>query len=84
MVTLSEQPEIICGAKTTQGPCQNQPVTGKKRCLRHGGAPGVGAPQGNKNSWKHGYYSAAAIAERKRAKEILVESQGFLRSIMDL
>ena len=35
---------------------------------------GGGAPLGNKNALKHGRYSAAAIAERRRFRELLRES----------
>jgi glucans biosynthesis protein len=31
----------------------------------HGGAKNSGAPPGNANARKHGYYSAAAKAERR-------------------
>lgn len=82
---MQEQPKQppICGAKTTQGACQNQPVAGKKRCHRHGGAPGTGAPKGNKNAWKHGQFSREAIAERRMAKQFLIESQDFLSQILN-
>lgn len=55
-----EQPHAlnICGAKTRNGrPCQSKPVKNKKRCRMHGGAKGSGAPIGNQNALKHGYYS---------------------------
>lgn len=55
-----EQPhaQSICGAKTRSGqPCKSAPVKGKKRCRMHGGAQGSGAPMGNQNALKHGYYS---------------------------
>jgi hypothetical protein len=34
----------------------------------HGGANGTGAPPGNKNALKHGFYSAAAEARRRRLR----------------
>jgi uncharacterized protein YjcR len=44
----------------------------------HGGAPGSGAPKGNQNALKHGYYSKVEIEFRqnmraiwKRAKEAM-------------
>jgi hypothetical protein len=49
-----------CGAKTRK-PCQSPAVQGKKRCRMHGGAPGSGAPRGNKNAIKHGLYTREAI-----------------------
>lgn len=39
----------------------------------HGGAKGSGAPRGNKNAFKHGYYTKEAIAERKRMSEFIRE-----------
>lgn len=62
---------VICGAKTRKGgPCRMPPVTGKTRCRMHGGTTSAskrsGAPKGNQNAFVHGYYSAAARAERKR------------------
>ena len=38
----------------------------------HGGLS-PGAPKGNLNAMKHGRYMAAAIAERRRARDILRE-----------
>ena len=58
---------LRCGAKTRRGtPCQSPAVRGKKRCRMHGGAKGSGAPLGNKNALKHGFYTKEAIAERKK------------------
>lgn len=37
----------------------------------HGGAPGSGAPRGNKNALKHGRYTRTAKEERRRAQELL-------------
>ena len=37
----------------------------------HGGAPGSGAPKGNQNALKHGFYAANAIEERRRVSELL-------------
>lgn len=72
-----EPPILICGAKTRASrPCRMPPVTGKTRCRMHGGTkPGSkktgGAPKGNRNAFVHGYYSAAARAERKRLADQL-------------
>ncbi|MBT4741251.1 MAG: hypothetical protein HN793_07165 [Rhodospirillaceae bacterium] len=60
-------PPPHCGARTRAGlPCRTPPVTGKTRCRMHGGAKASGAQPGNQNAFVHGYYSAAAKAERKR------------------
>jgi hypothetical protein len=59
-----------CGARTRRGsPCQS-PAMKNGRCRMHGG-PSTGAPKGNRNAWKHGHYSAAAIARRRAIGELL-------------
>jgi uncharacterized protein YjcR len=60
-----------CGAKTRLGkPCRSPSVNGKRRCRLHGGAPGSGAPRGNKNAFKHGGYSREVLAEREQIREL--------------
>ena len=39
----------------------------------HGGAPGSGAPRGNRNALKHGRYSATAIARRRYLRTLIRE-----------
>jgi len=63
------------------GKCQIPPVTGKKRCRMHGGAKGSGAPQGNKNAFKHGRYSREFIENRKAATSRRREWMEFFREI---
>jgi uncharacterized protein YjcR len=71
-----------CGAKTRSGrPCKSPSVHGKKRCRMHGGAPGSGAPRGNKNALKHGRYTHEAIAERTRIRELVRQAQKLLLQI---
>ncbi|WP_425474024.1 hypothetical protein [Sphingomonas montanisoli] len=48
-------------------------MKGKRRCRIHGGAPGSGAPSGNKNALRHGHYTREARAARKRARELLAK-----------
>ncbi len=58
-----------CGARTRKRtPCQS-PAMANGRCRLHGGKS-PGAPQGNRNAWKHGRYSAKAIEERRLFREI--------------
>ena len=68
-----------CGAKTKQGtPCK-APATkcsGYKRCRKHGGAKGSGAPKGNKNALKHGQYSREMI-ERRREWQKMARALGY-------
>lgn len=85
MKSEQKQPHAICGAKTRGGsPCKNPPVTGKRRCRMHGGANGSGAPMGNRNAWKHGYYTADAVSQRRQAKQLLNESIDFLSQLGDV
>ncbi len=71
-----------CGARSRAGaPCRAPAVSGKRRCWRHGGAPGTGAPRGNTNARKHGFYSKAAIAERRRLRALLREMERSLKEM---
>lgn len=66
-----------CGAKTRRGiPCPSYPVHGSRRCRMHGGK-GSGAPQGNRNAWKHGLFSAEAIRQRREAKALIRQWRQF-------
>ncbi len=73
-----------CGAKTRRGtPCQSPAVKGKNRCRMHGGAAGSGAPLGNKNALKHGFYTKEAIAERERMKDLIRDYEETLQKVAD-
>jgi glucans biosynthesis protein len=41
----------------------------------HGGAQGSGAPAGNRNALRHGFYTAEAIAERSLLKRLIRSSR---------
>lgn len=61
-----------CGAKTRSGkPCQAPAANGYRRCRMHGGAPGSGAPKGNKNAVRHGFYTKEAKGLRKQTRDLL-------------
>ncbi|MBL9028864.1 MAG: hypothetical protein JNK42_00090 [Caedimonas sp.] len=62
--------------------CQTAAVKGKKQCRMHGGAKGSGAPKGNNNAFKHGYYSANAIKIKQKIRKLLKESIEFLEKII--
>jgi uncharacterized protein YjcR len=47
----------------------------------HGGAPGSGAPHGNKNALKHGRYTRQAIQERRELQSLLRNSRTLIREI---
>jgi uncharacterized protein YjcR len=71
-----------CGAQTRSGrPCQSPSVQGKKRCRMHGGAPGSGAPRGNKNALKHGRFTREAIADRERVRELVRQARRLILQI---
>jgi hypothetical protein len=44
----------------------------------HGGAKGSGAPRGNRNAWRHGYWSAEAIEERRMIRELICRARANL------
>ena len=55
-----------CGAKTRAGtPCKNPCVKGRPRCRLHGGSRRSGAPMGNQNAYRHGYYTAENLKARR-------------------
>jgi uncharacterized protein YjcR len=73
---------LRCGAKTRSGRrCMSPAVNGKNRCRMHGGAPGSGAPKGNKNALKHGNCTEEAITERRRVRELIKLSRELLNKI---
>jgi hypothetical protein len=47
----------------------------------HGGAPGSGAPKGNRNALRHGRYTAQAIATRREMRALLRNSRELMESI---
>ena len=48
----------------------------------HGGAPGSGAPKGSQNgNYKHGRYTAEAIAECAMLRKWLRDSRGFVADL---
>ena len=59
-----------CHAQTRRGTeCQAPAVKGKRRCRMHGGT-NPGAPEGNRNAWKHGGRSAEAMAAARFLRSI--------------
>jgi hypothetical protein len=43
----------------------------------HGGAPGIGAPRGERNgNYRHGFYTAEAMAERGAVRAVLRKLAG--------
>jgi hypothetical protein len=59
-----------CGARTRSGSACQSPAMPNGRCRMHGG-PSTGAPRGNRNAYKHGLYSAEAIARRRSISALI-------------
>ena len=71
-----------CGARLrTGGTCSLPPAAGKRRCFQHGGARGSGAPAGNRNNWRDGFYSRAMKAERRWINGLIRRCLQTLREI---
>jgi uncharacterized protein YjcR len=63
-------------SRRTGRPCRSPAVRGGSVCRMHGA--GGGAPPGNRNAWKHGRYSAEAIAERRMLGQLLRQAKAIL------
>jgi uncharacterized protein YjcR len=59
-------------------------VGGRKRCRMHGGVEGSGAPKGNRNAFKHGRYSAEAIAQRREVAALIRACRDQLGAMCDV
>ncbi len=75
-----------CGARTRKGtPCRG-PAMSNGRCRMHGGkSTGPRTPEGlersRKANYKHGNYSAEAIAERRYISQLLRESREMMQEV---
>ena len=47
----------------------------------HGGAAGSGAPRGNKNAVKHGFYTRKAKAERRKIRSLVLHSRDLIQKV---
>jgi glucans biosynthesis protein len=47
----------------------------------HGGAPGSGAPPGNKNALKQWRYTREAIEERRQLRGLMRQSRSLIQEI---
>jgi hypothetical protein len=85
---LAQEPEQLrqaarCGARTRSGmPCRSPAVTGKRRCRMHGGAAGSGGPKGPRNgNYRHGRYTAEAIASRRWLRQLTRDVRALTKSL---
>ena len=69
-----------CLARTRAGtPCQKAAATGKKRCRMHGGAPGSGAPRGERNgNYRTGLHTAKPSPSGDDIRALIKGFQGAL------
>jgi hypothetical protein len=66
-----------CGARTRAGTSCRSPAMANGRCRMHGGkAPG--APPGNSHAFRHGRYSAQAVAERRKLMALVRDMKGLV------
>jgi len=80
--TSAMRASLRCGAQTrAKKPCQAPAVSGKQRCRMHGGAQGSGAPKGNQNALKHGFFTREMLEERRFMAELIRETRETLRDI---
>lgn len=71
-----------CGAKTRSGlPCRAPAVSGKARCRMHGGAAGSGAPLGNTNALKSGFFTRERIERRKAVGSLIRAARKLIEQI---
>jgi uncharacterized protein YjcR len=69
-----------CGARTRSGGSCRSPAMPNGRCRMHGGMS-PGAPKGNKNAFKHGRYTAEAIATRRRSAKLLRDARTLVKEL---
>ncbi|MBR0784889.1 HGGxSTG domain-containing protein [Bradyrhizobium iriomotense] len=80
--TLRMRASPRCGAMTRNGTaCRSPAAHGKARCRMHGGAPGCGAPPGNRNARKHGRFAGEAISERRQIGSLLGDAHKLLKEL---
>ena len=67
---LRTLPRCQAKAKSTGQRCGNPAMKGKRVCYIHGGKS-PGAPIGNQNALKYGFYTAGAIMERYHTRKFI-------------
>lgn len=83
-INLNTLPRCQAIAKYNGKRCGNPTMKDSDLCCIHAGFyKPSGAPKGNKHNLKHGLYSAETMAEKKRARQFIKETEEFLFSFVD-
>src|ERR1700726_1642240 len=69
-----------CGARTRSGSRCRSAAMPNGRCRMHGGMS-PGAPKGNTNAFKHGHYTAEAIATRREIAKLLRDARALVKQV---
>ena len=69
-----------CGTRTRRGALCKSPAMANGRCRMHGGTS-PGAPRGNTNAYKHGIYTAEAIARRRELAALVRSMRRLVREV---
>jgi len=77
-VSRDSTPAQRCGARTRRGSRCQSPAMTNGRCRMHGG-PSPGAPKGNKNAFRHGFYTVDAITRRRQIAELIRSARRLIR-----
>jgi hypothetical protein len=67
---ISHAPQPTMRSPNPEPELCRAPAMPNGRCRMHGG-PSPGAPKGNRNAFKHGHYTAQAIARRRQISGLL-------------
>ena len=73
LLDMQQAPRCQAKSKRSGKQCGSPAVKGKRVCRMHGATGG--APTGNCNARKHGYYSEEAISERRVLRALLKVSR---------
>src|SRR2546423_11105880 len=69
-----------CGARTRSGSrCWSAAM--QNGCCRMHGGMSPGAPKANKNAFKHGHYTAEAIASRREIAKLLRDARALVKQV---
>ena len=81
MHSLPMHQALRCRAKSKRSgkPCRSPAVRGYSVCRMHGA--GGGAPVGNQNALKHGYYTAEAIEERRMVSALTKQARELVETV---